>query len=199
MMSPACMFSVAIIHLFRLPPANRAMSADLCSTDDDNRLCSECIIRVPLCSESWPLPARVVSHFHNLLFKGFGLIVWFIAQSLKVNPPVFLFVASTDAMCPYPSCAAERKVSKSLHSPLVAVTECGQPEAKLISWSSYLLVLEYIFQTRHADGSKHNYLPSLKTSKCLVQHRTALCLAPFKRCLRLVKMSFYCMIVVFPQ
>lgn len=30
MMSPVSMFSVAIIHLFRLPPATRAMSADLC-------------------------------------------------------------------------------------------------------------------------------------------------------------------------
>lgn len=29
MMSPACMFSVAMIHLFRLPPATNAMSADL--------------------------------------------------------------------------------------------------------------------------------------------------------------------------
>lgn len=29
MMSPTCMFSVAMIHLFRLPPATSAMSADL--------------------------------------------------------------------------------------------------------------------------------------------------------------------------
>lgn len=29
MTSPACMFSVAMIHLFRLPPATNAMSADL--------------------------------------------------------------------------------------------------------------------------------------------------------------------------
>lgn len=29
MRSPACMFSVAMIHLFRLPPATSAMSADL--------------------------------------------------------------------------------------------------------------------------------------------------------------------------
>jgi len=29
MMSPASMFSVAMIHLFRLPPARRAISADL--------------------------------------------------------------------------------------------------------------------------------------------------------------------------
>lgn len=29
MMSPGCMFSVAMIQRFRLPPATRAMSADL--------------------------------------------------------------------------------------------------------------------------------------------------------------------------
>lgn len=54
----------------------------------------------------WKLvsPARVVSHFNNLLVKRLGLFVFFIAQSLKVYTPVSLFMATTDAVCPYPSC-----------------------------------------------------------------------------------------------
>lgn len=38
MMSPTCMFSVAMIHLFRLPPATSAMSADLCVDNCDDQL-----------------------------------------------------------------------------------------------------------------------------------------------------------------
>lgn len=64
-------------------------------------------------------PAWIVSHFHNLLFKGLGLSVRLIAQSLKVYPPVFLFMATTNAVCPYPSWMAERKMSNSLHLALV--------------------------------------------------------------------------------
>lgn len=59
----------------------------------------------------WALisPARVVSHFNDLLLKGPGLLVCFIAQSLKIYTPVFLFMATADAMCPYLSCVAEKK------------------------------------------------------------------------------------------
>lgn len=63
----------------------------------------------------WKLssPARVITHFHNLLFKRLGHFAWFEGQSLKVYHPVFLFMATADAVCPNPSCVAERKMSRS--------------------------------------------------------------------------------------
>ena len=121
MMSPLCMLSVAIIHLFRLPPATSAMSADLHRRHSllQPTVCSYLSVYIQinvLHVLKLISPARVVSHFNNLLFKRFGLSVWLVAQSLEVDHPVFLFVAPTDAVCPYLPWVGERKTGSSFHS-----------------------------------------------------------------------------------
>lgn len=121
MMSPVCMFSVAIIHLFRLPPATSAMSADLCRRHSSLQptVCSYLSVYILINGlHGWKLvsPARVVSHFNNLLFKWLGLSVWLVMQSLEVDHPVFLFVAPANAVCPYLPWVGERKTSSSFHS-----------------------------------------------------------------------------------
>ncbi|KAA8584018.1 hypothetical protein FQN60_015226, partial [Etheostoma spectabile] len=45
---------------------------------------------------------------YGLNTAGLGLSGRFVAQALEVYPPVFLFMATANAVCPYPSCAAER-------------------------------------------------------------------------------------------
>lgn len=68
------------------------------------------------------LPARVISHFHNLLFEGLALLVLFIAQSLKIYHSVFLLVATADAVCANPSCMAQSKMISSSHFGLVCAS-----------------------------------------------------------------------------
>lgn len=112
MTSPACMFSVAIIHRFLLPPATSAISADLRSQwrGSDWRFgrwtanASEVVLpRVRKLSS----PAWVVSHLDNLLLKGQILFARLIIQPLKVNHSVSLFVASANAMRPNLSFVAQ--------------------------------------------------------------------------------------------
>lgn len=113
MTSPACMFSVAIIHRFLLPPATSAISADLRAQsrgpDWVLRIGTEVVVLRVWKPSS---PAWVVPHLHDLLFEGQILFARFVIQPLKVNHSVSLFMASADAMGPNLSFVAQRERSK---------------------------------------------------------------------------------------
>lgn len=112
MTSSACMFSVAIIHRFLLPPATSAILADLRSqwrgSDWGFRRWTANVIEVVLLRvRKLSSPAWVVSHLDNLLLKGQILFAWLIIQPLKVNHSVSLFMASANAVSPNLSFVAQ--------------------------------------------------------------------------------------------
>lgn len=76
MMSPVCMFSVAMIHLLRLPPATRAMSADLC----DNTDYEELYVHDVCCTDKCVLKADLTCMGRIALLRPFlqraGLLCW---------------------------------------------------------------------------------------------------------------------------
>lgn len=115
MRSPACMFSVAMIHLFRLPPATNAMSADL-----NTQMVKKYIYiylwgvhQDPYTETSQrrlSLPTGVIPHFHNLLFKGLAVFSIFIAQPLEVYHSISLLVAAANSMSANPPCIVDSEM-----------------------------------------------------------------------------------------
>lgn len=119
MTSPACMFSVAMIHLFRLPPATNAMSADL-----KTQMVKNIYIYLYLwgvhqdrhtetSQRRLSLPAGVVPHFHNLLFKGLAAFSIFIVQPLEVYHSISLLVAAANSMSANPPCIVHSEMVSS--------------------------------------------------------------------------------------
>lgn len=172
MMSPACMFSVAMIHLFRVPPATKAMSADL--QTKSKRDCADLNL--------WPLdpsvawggsdieealvsPARVVSDLNNFLLKRQRLFVRLIAQSLEVDPPVFLFMTSANAVCPYPSCVRDWEMSDVRHWLSAMFHSGSDPLTALLTW---MISASRLF---HPHGTDWVLLPLLPQCAVLLQRR----------------------------
>lgn len=98
MLSPGCMFSVAMIQRLRLPPATRAMSADLHGEPaaGEQGATAGAAARARGRARTPHSPARVVSHADDLLGEGLRRGPLLVAQALEVDHAVALLVSPAD-------------------------------------------------------------------------------------------------------
>lgn len=71
------------------------------------------------------LPARVVPHFHNLLFKRLAVFSIFVAQPLKVYHSISLLVAAANSMRTNSSCIVHSKMVSSHFGSCQRQNKCG--------------------------------------------------------------------------
>lgn len=133
MMSPGCMFSVAMIQRFRLPPATRAMSADLHGepTVGGEGLTTGATARARGRARAPHSPARVVSDVDDLLGEGLLRGPLLVAQPLEVDHAVPPLVSPadpphTDAACGDRAAAAGGSRSRPGPCPPPPTHLCGR-------------------------------------------------------------------------
>lgn len=119
MLSPGCMFSVAMIQRLRLPPATRAMSADLHGQPaaGEQGATAGATARARGRARTPHSPARVVSHVDDLLGEGLRRGPLLVAQALEVDHAVAALVSPADSPHADAACGTRQRLQAGSPAP----------------------------------------------------------------------------------